>query len=210
MDGVVRDGSTGAPIAGANVTLTYSNDPSGFFGQLRTATTVTDRDGHFVIGRGSGYSLSVTNPDGANINTSPCPRSPVTIYIGGPHPGLRINRNLEIFSSGAPQPGDISEDERTPASALGLSFRQPDGDNSNRLVIEADGGVAFVAGTGAIPTAPPLPYEKLLTLDFRKNCGWIFVEKDGEVAAVISAMSPDRHITPSGFERSSLMFADLR
>ena len=209
IEGTVRDGSTGTPIAGATVTLTYNKDPSGFFGAPQTAQAESDDNGHFVIAEAGGYRLGASTRDGRSIDTSPCPQSPVTIYVGGPNPGLRLNRILEISSSGEPQPGELSEGERTPASTLGLSFRELSGENGDRLVVEADGGVAYVAGTGAIPAAPTLPYDKTLTLDFRKDCGWIFVEKDGEVAAVISARSPGKLVTPGGFEQSSLMFAKL-
>jgi hypothetical protein len=210
IQGIVRDAETGQPVPGATVELLYSNDPSGFFFGTKVERATTDGDGRFTIGQDGGYSLKVSSPDGRSAKAEVCARSPMTVYVGGTHPHVKMNRVLVLFASGKPGAGDLPRSERRmEAGALGLSVHRPQDERGNALVIEAEGGVAFVPGTGAIPAAPPLPYPKNLSVDFRKDCGWIFVERHGRHAAVIHARPPSSLSTPNGYKEVTLMFAEL-
>lgn len=209
IEGIVRDAATGQPVPGATVALTYSNDPSGFFFGNKIERTATGADGRFAIGQDGGLSLTVSLPDGRRESTVLCPRSPMTVYIGGLYPHVKLNRPLVPVASGQPSAGDLPGPGRMEAGALGLSVRRPHDEQGRALAIEAEGGVAFVSGTGAIPPAPPLPYPKAVSLDFRKDCGWIFVEHQGRVAAVIEARPPLLLSLPNGYREMTLMFAEL-
>ncbi len=211
IQGSVRDAATGQPIAGATVALTYpSPDLIGLFGGgTRIETTTTDASGRFKIARDSGISLDVSAPDGRRANAKVCPRSPMTVYVGGPYARVRMNRNLVLSAAGTPAPDDLNDSPRLHASALGLEVQPSRDGQAETLAITAQGGVAFVPGTGAIPTAPTRPYPARLSFNPRTDCGWIFVEHAGRVAAVIAAGHPIELSTPSGYRERSLQFSEL-
>ena len=209
VEGDVRDGMTGEPVPGARVTLHYTNDPSGFFSGRKTASVVTGATGAFAFERDSGHRLEIATPDGREATGSLCTQSPFSVFVGGPYPGMRLNRPLTLTSTGSPLPDELPAEGRLDASDLGLSVRQAGGGEGAALSFTADEGLIFVRGTGSVPMPPPLPYPKLLDVDLNKECGWIFVARDGRVAAVLDARTPHHLSTPSGYEESSLLFAEL-
>ena len=207
---VVRNAGTGLPVPGASVALTYSTpDLAGLFGgRVKRVTTITDGDGKFVI-RGSAISLDVSAPDGQSASVDMCPSSPMTVYVGGAYTHIRTNRLLVLSASGKPSPSDLSDSGRLHARDLGLMVTPAQDDHGETLSIEAEGGVAFVPGTGAIPTAPTLPYPAQLSFNPRRDCGWIFVQRGGRVAAIIKARPPSGLSTPSGYQETTLVFSEL-
>jgi hypothetical protein len=120
-----------------------------------------------------------------------------------------MNHVLVLSASGTPAPDDLNDSPRLHASALGLVVQpSPDG-QAETLSITAEGGVAFVPGTGAIPLAPTRPYPTHLSFNPRTDCGWIFVERAGRIAAVIAAAHPHELSTPSGYRERTLLFSEL-
>lgn len=211
VHGVVRDAETGQPVPKASVVWTFNTSGlSGLLGgSVKTETAITDGDGKFVI-PGSAISLKVSAPDGRNASTDTCPDSPMTVYVGEAYPHIiRTTRLLVLSASGNPSPGDLGESRRLRAMDLGLTVKLAKDGRRETLSIEAEGGVAFVPGTGAIPTAPALPYPTRLSFDPGKDCGWIFVQRRGRVSAVIKARHPAGLSTPSGYQETTLMFSEL-
>lgn len=209
IEGVVRDGASGTPIADADVTLTYSDDPSGFFGGPQTKHATTQTDGRFTLDQDGGIDLSVSTSTGRAVRASLCPRSPFDVYVGGPFEGVRTNSTLVLMSSGEPRTQDFPEENRKMAGDLGLTFSEIGDGNDDGYNIEAAGGIAFVPGTGAIPAPPPLPYSQNLFLDFATECGWLFVQRNDRVVAAIEARPPTSLATPEGYKETRLMFAEL-
>ena len=209
IEGDVRDGVTGRALSNARVELHYSDDPSGFFGKPKVMNTVTDDRGGFAFSQSGGNRLEVVTDDGRQTTASPCARSPFTIYVGGPYPGLKLTRPLVLNSAGTPEAGEIPQDRKVFASELGLSASDQTGDDAFSLSLAAEGGIAFVEGTGSVPSAPALPYEKALDLDLRNECGWIFVAQGGRIVAVIEARPLGISSEAGGYRESTLMFAEL-
>lgn len=211
INGTVRDAATGQPVPGATVVLRYSSpDLIGLFGGgSKTETTTTDASGRFRMTRDSGVSLDVRTADGRQASADVCARSPMTVYVGGPYVRMRLTRFLVLHASGKPDPDDVNGSQRLDASALGLMVQTLRQGSSETLSMSADGGVAFVSGTGNVPAAPPLPYAKRLSITPGQDCGWIFVERGGRIAAVIAARHPGELSTPSGYRERSLMFSEL-
>ena len=211
IQGSVRDATTGQPIPGAAVALTYSSpDLIGLFGGgTRIETTTTDASGRFKIARDGGSGLDIRTPDGRRANGRVCPRSPTTVYVGGPYARVRMNHLLVLSASGTPAPDDLNNSPRLHASALGLVIQASRDGQAETLSITAEGGVAFVPGTGAIPIAPTRPYPTHLSFNPRTDCGWIFVERAGRIAAVIAAADPHELSTPSGYRERTLLFSEL-
>lgn len=209
MTGEVRDATTGALIAGANVELEYSPDPSGFFIGTRIERTTTDAEGRFSFRRDSGFSLTAISRLGDRVRTSPCGRSPFTIYLGGPNQNMRFSSTLVLSRSGEPQPKDLPETTRMHASDLGLTASRI-GEADMQWRFTNDEGLSFVPGTGAVPVPPEGPYPTILEMDFQQDCGWIFVRHRGRIAAIVQARPTDQLVTPGGYEETSLMYAALQ
>ena len=209
IEGQVRDGVTGEVLPNARVTLHYSNDPSGFFDSPKVENAKTNSVGQFVFDQESGFRLEVSTTDGHKTAVSLCPKSPFTVYIDSPYPQLKFTNRLILTSSGTLKEGEVPKENRSSASELGISVTAIDTDDSFTLSLRAEGGMALVEGTGAVPSAPALPYKTSLDLDFEDDCGWIFVEQGGRIVAVIEARPFDRLSLPDGYHETSLMFAEL-
>lgn len=209
--GVVRDASTGEPVAGA--VLQTSNSVWGFRdGQLvwdksKISVTTSGPDGAFQFEVGGGTGLRVKASGYPPLDTSFCPHDTL-VLLGGPYPGLSPNRRLVFADSLGP-----SDQDRVnpPALAGDLKLRAagPAFGDGSRLRIEAEGGVNFVPGTGAIPPAPPLPYPRSVEVDFSKDCGWLFVSDGNTVVAVLEARSPSGRRDPGQPWVWSLQFTPL-
>lgn len=209
IEGQVRDGVTGEILPNARVKLHYANDPSGFLDSPKVENAKTNSAGQFVFDQESGFRLEVSTRDGRATAASLCPKSPFTVYLGSPYAGLKFTNRLVLTSSGTLNEGKVPKENRSSASELGISVTAIDADDSFTLSLRAEGGMAFVEGTGAVPSAPALPYKKSLDLDFEEDCGWIFIEQDGRIVAVIEARPFDRLSLPGGYHENSLLFAEL-
>ena len=209
IEGEVRDGVNGRPVADAVITLHYSADPSGFISDGRSMTTTTGESGAFTFKRDNGHRLEVTAQDGRRATGSVCARSPFTVFVGSPYPGLRLNRPLILSRNGSPPANALDDERRLDAGDLGLSVSRADGSDGASFTFAADQGLVFVEGTGSVPLPPPLPYPDLLALDLGTVCGWIFVARQGRAAAVIEARAPQHLAMPGGYEEISLLFAEL-
>jgi hypothetical protein len=196
--GTVRDAATGKPIA--NATLQASNYGWGRRnGQLvwdkeKVSAATSGPDGAFRFEVDGGTNLRVRASGYPEVLTSFCP-SDTLVLLGGPWPRLAANRRL-IFAD-ALDPGD-AERTHPPALArdLGLTASGPAPGDATELRIEARGGIRFVPGTGAIPPPPPLPYPHAVELDFRRDCGWLFVGDGQAAVAVIEARPPGARQKP--------------
>jgi hypothetical protein len=209
--GMVRDAATGRPIA--NAALATSNGSWGFSdGQLvwdrQTISTATSgKDGAFRFDVGGGTGLRVRASGYPDIETSFCSRDTL-VLMGGPYPQLRADRRLDFAEALGPE--DISSrNPPTLANELGVSASGPAFGDGSTLRIEARGGVSFVPGTGAIPPAPPLPYAKAVEVDFREQCGWVFVSDGSAPIAVIEARHPSGSQYPGQDWVYSMMYTPL-
>ena len=196
--GMVRDAATGRPVADA--TLQASNHGWGARdGQLvwdkeKISTTTSGTDGAFRFDVGGGVNLRVRASGYPDVETSFCPRDTL-VLLGGPYPRLRADRRL-IF---ADRLGAADGDRAHPpglAREYGVAAAGPAFRDGSRLRVKATGGIRFVAGTGAIPPAPRLPYAHSVELDFRRDCGWLFVSDGKAPVAVIEARPPSGRQDP--------------
>ena len=190
VSGEVRDAESERPIAQAQVDLIdvgwgQRNGQLVWDAEKRASST-SGADGRFAFNKSGGISLRVAAPGGARVEARLCPRSPTIVRVGGPYPELRANRRLIFDPNGAgasaaekPHPPDKS------ANDLGLRGSGSAFKDGRVLRIEADGGVRFIAGTGAIPPPPPLPYDSTIELDLGADCGWLFIYLGERAAAVI-------------------------
>ena len=209
--GIVRDAATGRPIA--NATLQASNYGWGLRdGQLvwdreKISTTTSGRDGAFSFDVDGGSNLRVRARGYAEVRTSFCPRRTL-VLLGGPYPKLATNRRLVFAAALDPADADRAFPP-TLAGDLGISaFGSGLGDGA-ALRIEATGGIRFVPGTGAIPPPPPLPYPRAIELDFKSDCGWLFVSDGKAAVAVIEARPPSGRQDPGRPWTWSLLYAPL-
>lgn len=205
--GTVRDAATGKPIAGA--TLQASNYGWGRRnGQLvwdkeKVSTATSGKDGAFRFKVDGGTNLRVRAPGYPEVRTSFCSRETL-VLVGGPYPELEIDRRLVFADALGPSDADRTNPP-TLARDLGLTAS---GDGS-ALRIEAKGGIRFVPGTGAVPPPPSLPYPDAVDLDFKRDCGWLFVADGKSAVAVIEARPPSGRQEPGGPWVWSLLYAPV-
>lgn len=201
VSGVVKDAATGRTIADAEVEL--FNSGWGFRdGQLvwdaeKISRTTTDAQGRFQFGRSGGVGLRVTAPGFAQlVAASLCSRSPMTVYIGGPYPELRVDWRL-IFGRDGRGAVDMKTGYKreTTTDELGLRLSGTAFTDGYALRVQSTGGVRLVRGTGAIPVPPPLPYDRVVDLDLAADCGWLFVSDGTSPIAVIG-------VAPLGWEQN--------
>jgi hypothetical protein len=212
IGGEVRDASTGKPVAGALVkisTIGWGRRDGQLVWDAETIHEArADRHGRFHFsGIDGGGRLQVLSPAGGFDHGALCPREQL-IWVGGPYAALRADRRL-IFADTL-EDGDRDR-VHPPALAkeLGVSTSDWTSDGEPVLRLEATGGVKFVAGTGAIPPPPAMPYSPSVEIDFRKDCGWIFVSDGAKPIAVIEARAPSGSQRPGQPWRWSMMFAPL-
>lgn len=210
--GTVRDAATGQPVA--NAVLQASNYGWGrrngqlVWDQEKVSTATSGKDGSFRFTVDGGVNLRVQARGYPEVRTSFCPRDTL-VLVGGPYPGLETNRRL-VFAD-ALGPGDADRvAPPTLARDLGLSATGAAVGTGSALRIAATGGIRFVPGTGAIPPAPPLPYPRAVDLDFKRDCGWLFVADGTAAVAVIEARPPSGRQEPGGPWVWSLLYAPLR
>ena len=194
VSGLVQDGSTGRPLAGASVELSNrgwgTRDGQIVWDAEKVARTTSDSTGRFMFDESGGVALRVTAPGAPRVDTSLCAQSPMIVRVGGPYPGLRADQRLVI---GSPT-----------AARLGVTASADD----RSLRIQAK-GVRFVEGTGAIPAAPPTPYASSTTLDLRAACGWLFVSDGSAAVAVIQIGSLGWEQDPGQPQRLVLLYTPL-
>ena len=214
VSGEVRDAESERPIANARVDLVNVGWGKRS-GQLvwdaeKRASSISDENGRFAFNATGGGSLRVVAPGGAPAEARLCARSPTIVRVGGPYPELRANRRL-LFNlngtaskaTGKLHPLDGSANElglRSSGSAFtdGLGFH-----------VEADGGVRFIEGTGAIPPAPPPPYERVVELDLGADCGWLFVRFGEKMVAVIEVAPLSWEQDPGQAKRYVMLYTPL-
>ena len=199
VSGEVRDAASERPIAQARVDLIDvgwgQRDGQLVWDAEKRASSTSGADGRFAFDESGGGSLRVAAPGGARVEARLCPRSPTIVRVGGPYPELRADRRLIFDPSGAAaSAADKSNPLDTSASYLGLRGSGSAFGDGRVLRIEADGGVRFIAGTGAIPPPPPLPYDRVIELDLGAACGWLFVYHGEKTVAVIE-------VAPLGWEQ---------
>lgn len=190
VSGIVQDAASGRAIAGAAVELGNTGwgvrDGQVVWDAENNARTTTDADGRFQFDESGGVRLRVAAPGHAEVVASLCPRSPMTVRVGGPYPELRADRRLLFGGNG--QAADQSGGGSTQASTgddLGLGVSGTAFTGGSGLRMEARGGIRLVRGTGTVPAPPPLPYDRVVDLDLNSDCGWLFVSDGAAPVAVI-------------------------
>lgn len=183
VSGEVRDATSNRPIAGAVVEVTTSgwgvSDGGLVLDKAYAHRAQSGPDGKFSMpGVDGGHRLSVRAAGYPALQTSLCSRSPMTVYVGGPFDGGDFGKLLSLgagadnrrsgwrFSGGGQKVAEADSELvvlRTPAV----------GDPVTSL--RAPFGMAFRAGTGNPPQAPPSGYDTNRTLDLLSDCGWLFV-----------------------------------
>ena len=190
VSGEVRDAASERPIAQARVDLVSfgwgQRDGQLVWDAEKRATSISGADGRFAFDKTGGVSLRVMVPGSARVETRLCSKSPNIVRVGGSYPNLRADRRLIFDPNGAAaSAADKSQPLDTSADDLGLRGSGSAFNDGRVLRIEADGGVKFVAGTGAIPPPPPLPYNRAIELDLSADCGWLFIHSGEKAVAVI-------------------------
>jgi hypothetical protein len=209
VSGIVQDAGTGRPVAGVLVELSRNawgfRDDQLVWDAEKISRSTSDAQGRFAFATDGGTSLRIRAPHYPDLRTSLCPRSPMVVRIGGPYPDLRADKHL--FLDPGPSTGGGGAQSAN-AEDLGLSVS--DGtSNESKLELEATGGIRFVAGTGAIPAPPPLPYEHGVTLNPGSACGWLFVSDGASPIAVIQVGGMAWEQEPGGPRRRVLLFTPL-
>ena len=214
LTGVVRDGSGGEPVADAEVTLHWVGWGRAADGQLvwdapKSETTRSAADGKFRFGRDGGIWIDVTTP-GATTQRAEGLHENMTIYVGGPWPGLSAGKALLVPWPGETATAELREEFAIePAltdlgvAASGAAFE----DGFGELVLAGQGGklLAFVEGSGAIPAPPPAAaWRARLALDLRADIGWAFIGRPGAPEAVL-AIGPLSSATSVGGRRVATM-----
>lgn len=199
VSGIVQDALTGRPVANARIELLDRGWGSSG-GQLvwdadKISRTATDASGRFQFSQDGGTAFRVSALGYEPIETSLCGRSPMIVHIGGPHGELRADKRIfvgpDVPTTGIAEPGSV---EAVAEEDLGIRVTGSALDEGTGLRVVAEGGIRFVEGTGAIPAAPPPPYDKVISLDVASDCGWLFVRTDANRVAVIQ-------IRPIGWEQ---------
>ncbi len=219
LSGTVRDGNSGAPVAGAELTLRWSGWGRAADGQLvwdapKTETTRSGAGGGFRFSHGGGTAIDVSLPDGTSQRVEALHEN-MTIHVGGPWPGLRADKALLV-----PYPGTVptaalrKEIGIEPAlgdlgvTAGGTAFD----DALGELELTGQPGtrLAFVPGSGAIP-APPAPeaWQARLALDLRRDIGWVFLGEPGAPRAVLAIAPLSGATTTSGETAGIMLYAPL-
>lgn len=208
VSGIVRDAATDRPLAGAVIEL--RNTGWGFReGQLvwdaeKISRVTTGADGRFEFDEDGGVNLRVRALRSKPVDASLCPRSPMVVRVGGPYPDLRADRRLLLGTAAR------SEDPRAAtAKSLGLTASGSALGDGFGLRMEAEGGIHFVEGTGAIPPPPPLPYGRVVDLDLRYACGWMFVSDGASAIAVIQVGGIAWEQDPGGARRWVMLYTPL-
>ena len=199
VSGEVRDAGSEQPIPQARVDLIDvgwgQRDGQLVWDAEKRASSTSGADGRFAFNETGGGSLRVAAPGGARVEARLCSRSPTIVRVGGPYPDLRADRRLIFNPDGAAASAtDKSHPLDGSADDLGLRGSGSAFKDGRGLRIEADGGVQFVEGTGAIPPPPPLPYDRVIELDLGAACGWLFVHHGEKTVAVIE-------VAPLGWEQ---------
>lgn len=218
VSGVVVDGDDFQPVPHARVALESAS--WGFLdGQLvwdapKLERAESDANGQFRFNGDGGASLTVEGPDHEIVRARLCPQSS-RVFIGGPHPGVTASDVLLLpGSEGALSHDMIAElGGKYDAEMLGVKVSGNALDSGEgTLRIEATGGqrLAFVSGTGNIPTAPRAEHVGRLSLKVPQDCGWAFVIENGRATGVIEISQPGRTQTTSGFTAATLQYAALR
>jgi hypothetical protein len=195
VSGIVRDAANERPVGGALVEVRDSG--WGFrrnqfvWDAEKVSRAMTDGVGRFRLGADGGHGLRVIAPGRPNVDTRLCSRSPMIVRVGGPYANIRPGHRLVFRHEGPANagagsaPSYLAKVEDVAIRASGGAF-----DDEEHLRLETDGGgVRFVAGTGAIPSPPPVPYDQSAELDVRSDCGWLFVSNETSPVAVIQVAS---------------------
>jgi hypothetical protein len=210
IEGEVRRATDDKPVAGAIVRLSTVG-----WGQRDGQTvkdaeivheTTTDANGMFrFAGIDGGIRLGVRSAAGTLDNGALCPAVPMIVRVGGPFAALRADRTLALGPSGPSDDPRAASAERFGVRATGPAVTQ--GTGVLRLV--ADGGVAFVGGTGAIPALPAdSAFAAAQEVEVGSACGWLFVRTPtGPIA--IEARPPSISQDHGGKPYATMMFAPL-
>lgn len=172
VEGTLVDARSAAPLSGVDVML-VSSGPGRRDGQFvidadKSERTTTDDDGRFAFARSGGSDL-VFALDGQQHRTSVCSRT--SLYrLNGPYDGLPRSYDQVVDADGK--------------TGLGATITGwQDQDAERRIRVDADHGVAHVAGGGAIPVAPDV-YRPRWEGD-PLDCGFLFVkQRDGGIAVI--------------------------
>ena len=172
VEGVILDGSTEEPIADAKVTL-HSTGWGRRDGDLvwdadKSETTRTDSEGRFVFDRDGGNALEI-EVDENRYRTGVC--STAAAYrVGGPYQDLSLKEQRIV-----------SPDGTTDFHATLTGWQDPN--RRFEITVQAEFGVAFVAGGGGVPTLP----SRLETTwtGGALRCGHLFVRQPDDSIVVV-------------------------
>lgn len=194
IEGEVRDGATGQPVAGAIVRVSTTGWGRRDGQLVWDAETVhearTDRNGRFLFeGIDGGGRLQVQSAAGKFDHGALCPTSPMLVWVGGPISAVRTDRPLIIGGEKARASFEDRRAMSTDQLGVRLSGGEP-GNASGSLRLESPAGVAFIAGTGSVPEWPePAAFRPSAEMDMGRQCGWFFVNTP-HGRAVIDARPP--------------------
>lgn len=205
LEGTLRDGTSGAPVAAARVTLHWRGwgwvDGTAVWDKDKSETTVTGPDGRFRFRHDGGIGIDAVAPSHRPQRAETLSRG-MTLYIGGPWPGMAADRTILVPLPGRPLTREVREQLATPVALPDIGLRASGPamtDASGRLVLEGarDIRLAFIPGSGAIP-APPrdASWEERLELDLARDAGWAFLRRGDRLETVL-------RIAPLGFSETA-------
>lgn len=217
--GTVRDGDSGAPVAGARVTLNWvgwgkADDGQIVWDKRKSRTAITGSDGRFRFARDGGIWFDI-DAAGYPPQRAEGMQADSTIYIGGPWQDAARKRPVLLPAPGKRVIDAMRETfnvdttlDQLGIDASGTAFTDPLGE----LVLAGRDGrqLAFVVGIGAIPAPPPAEdWHPRLSVNLRRERGWAFLGPPDRVEAVLDIAPPGRSTSAAGETAWMLLYTPL-